>query len=90
MAKRKYPSELNTRTVRVDIGTWQLLKSLAYSRDCTMNEALHIALRGELEREAKVKPSRAQMPMIPTEPSVVVNGKKSVAFRIKPKGVNYE
>ena len=44
MARRQYPSELNTKTVRVSIGDWHLLMGLAHQQDTTVAEALHLAL----------------------------------------------
>ena len=41
MAKRKYPSELNTRTVRVNIGDWQLLMEISRHAGIAVAEAFH-------------------------------------------------
>ncbi len=105
MAKRKYPSELNTRTVRVNIGDWHLLMELARQHDTTVAKVLHLAITHQASRDEVVTP-RTQIPMalgtpayraIPitayrAKPTTVIatNGNKVVAFRIKPKGVRYD
>ena len=96
MAKRKYPSELNTRTVRVNIGDWQLLMEISRRSGIAVAETFHKLIKQYLvpglppERETE---RREQMSMIPTPvfriapiTSIVVNGNKRVAFKIKPKG----
>jgi len=104
MAKRKYPSELNTRTVRVNIGDWHLLMEMARQHDTTVAKILHLAITGQARQEAVVTP-RTQIPMlvttafraipttayraIPTT-AIATNGNKAVAFRIKPKGARYD
>lgn len=104
MAKRKYPSELNTRTVRVNIGDWHLLMELARQHDTTVAKILHLAITGQARQEAVVTP-RTQIPMpvttafraIPTTAyraipitAIATNGHRAVAFRIKPKGARYD
>jgi len=68
MAKRKYPSELNTRTVRVNIGDWQWLNSLAQTLDITVAEAFHKVVTGQDHKDKAPAPEPAQMPLqaIPT------------------------
>jgi len=103
MAKRKYPSELNTRTVRVNIGDWQWLNSLAQNLDITVAQAFHKVITGQdHNQEPKAPIQRAQMPMpvfqvtgkpivpiIPTT-AIAINGSKAAAFKIKPKGARYD
>ncbi len=95
MAKRKYkyPSELNTRSVRVNIGDYHLLMELARQHDTTVAKVLHLAIIGTASQEAIVTP-RTQIPMaigttayraIPIT-AIATNGSKVSAFRIKPKG----
>ena len=62
MAKRKYPSEINTRTVRVNIGDWHLLMELARQHDTTVAKILHLAITGQAKQEQVVTP-RTQIPM---------------------------
>ena len=86
MAK-KYPSELNTRTVRIGIGDYALLTEISRRERVTMAEALHLAL----ERQEQVtRVSGTQMPMpvfrVVPRPTIVVNGNKHSVFVIKPKG----
>ena len=57
MAKRKYPSELNTRTVRVNIGDWHWLNSLSQELGITVAEAFHkVVMRQEPEPKPEPKP----------------------------------
>jgi len=96
MSKRKYPSELNTRTVRVNIGDWQMLLALARQHDTTVAKVLHLAITGQASRDQVVIP-RTQIPMpvttayrsIPVT-AIATNGHKAVAFRIKLKGARYD
>ncbi|GAI68760.1 unnamed protein product [marine sediment metagenome] len=73
MAKRKYPSELNSRTIRVNIGDWQWLNSLSQHLGITVAQAFHKVITGldhkdgaplEQDHKALVKP--AQIPLIVT------------------------
>jgi len=96
MAK-KYPSELNTRTIRIGIGDYALLAEISRRAGVTFADALHLALE---RQEAAMRISPAQIPMpairvtgMPTirvAPVTVtaVNGAgaKHSAFVIKPKG----
>jgi len=94
MARRKYPSELNTRLVRVNIGTYLLLKGLSQKHAITMAEALDLAVTQQARREQIVTP-RTQIPMplgttaYRAEPktAIATNGSTLAAFRIQPKGV---
>lgn len=61
MAERKYPSELNTRTLRVNIDDWEMLLKIAKKAGITVAEALHLAVAErlgpldlELDRQAEV------------------------------------
>ena len=60
MAK-KYPSELNTKTVRIGIGAWALLTEISRRAGVTIAEALDLALKGykpEPEPEPEPEPAR--------------------------------
>lgn len=101
MAKRKYPSELNSRTVRVNIGDWHLLMELARQHDTTVAKVLHLAITGQARQEQVTRVSPAQIPMpafrvtgvpalrVAPVTTIATNGNKAVAFRIKPKGARY-
>jgi len=98
MAKRKYPSELNTRTVRVNIGDWHLLMELARQHDTTVAKVLHLAITDRARQESVTITPRTQIPMLlgtthyratPTT-AIATNGDKAAAFRIKPRGVRRE
>jgi hypothetical protein len=88
MAK-KYPSELNTRTVRITIGDYALLREISLKMDVTMAEALHLVITEQAKRETISVP-RSQIPMpvfrLTGRPTIVADGNKHVAFVIKPRG----
>jgi len=93
MAKRKYPSELNSRTVRVNIGDWHLLMELARQHDTTVAEILHLAITGKAKEEHKRQIAmpvfKAVAPVslqVRPQPTIAVNGNKAGVFVIKPKG----
>jgi len=98
MAKRKYPSELNTRTVRVNIGDWHLLMELARQHDTTVAKVLHLAITDRARQDSVTITPRTQIPMLlgttayraTPIAAIATNGSKAVAFRIKPKGVRRE
>jgi len=97
MAKRKYPSELNTRSIRVNIGDWHLLTELARQHDTTVAKVLHLAITDQAKQEREATP-RAQIPMpiiiakpipvlhVTPQPVIAINGNKAGVFVIKPKG----
>ncbi len=77
MAKRKYPSELNSRTVRVNIGDWKWLNSLAQALGTTVAEAFHKVVTEQAHKAKTPTPEPAQIPMMPVffEPkSIESNG----------------
>ena len=93
MARNKYPSEENTRVVRINVGTYALLRELAAKHRLTMAEALDEFVTEQAEREKILVPP-AQMPMaafrvMPAPPVIAVNGAGVThsAFKIRPKGV---
>jgi len=98
MAKRKYPSELNTRTVRINIGDWQLLLEISRRAGINVAEAFHNLLAKRIKPEPayriipsqayRVTPSQAYRALGTTV--IATNGSKPVALGIKPKGVSYE
>jgi len=105
MTKRKYPSELNTRSIRVNIGDWHLLMELARQHDTTVAKVLHLAITDRARQDRVVTP-RTQIPMalgitayratpitairaIPIT-AIATNGSQAVAFRIQPKGARYD
>jgi len=101
MTRRQYPSEINTKTVRLNIGDWQVLAEISRSHNITFAEAFHQLMTELSKQEPAPVTSRAQIPMpvfrIPSKLAVKVvpvisiatNGNKGVAFRIQPKGVRY-
>jgi hypothetical protein len=87
MARRKYPSELSTKQIRVSLGDYALLAEISRRAGVTFAEALHLALE---RQEAVTRVSGAQIPMpvfqVAPMPVIAVNGSKQAAFKIKPKG----
>ncbi len=93
MAK-KYPSELNTRTIRIGIGDYAMLAEISRRLRGTMAEALHLALERQ-EQVTRVSGTQIPMPVfrVTPMPTIAVNGAgaKHSAFGIKPRGgVIYE
>ena len=103
MTKRKYPSELNTRSIRVNIGDYHLLMELARLHDTTVAKVLHLAITDRARQEQVVTP-RTQIPMplttafqmmpelavtVTPKTKFATNGSKEAAFRIRPKGASY-
>lgn len=99
MSKRKYPSELNSRTIRVNIGDWQWLNSLAKKLDITVAQAFHKVITG-LDHKA-TEPAQIPMPVATKpvftvtppvafqsrpQPVLATNGHKAGVLVIKPKG----
>lgn len=65
MAKRKYPSELNTRTVRAYIGDKELLHSLSIKHRVTVAEVIHkLIARGYLEEPSEASAQQAEMEIL--------------------------
>jgi hypothetical protein len=89
MAKKKYPSELNSKVVRIDIGIYQLLTELATKYNLTLGEALNQLVTDRVKQENWLVP-RAQIPMpafiARSTLALSVNGDKHIAFVIRPKG----
>lgn len=100
MTKRKYPSELNTRTVRVNIGTWQMLIDLSQKFGTTVAETVDKIITERVKQEETIIIPKTQIPWpelrVTTTPVIRVTSKvttavngagtKHSAFKIKPKG----
>ena len=89
MARKKYPSHLNSRVVRINLGTYQLLAELAAKNGLTIAEALDLLITNQTIR-AKPVIARSQMPMpilaYQAKPVLSLNGNRHITFGIKPKG----
>lgn len=91
MRKRglRYPSELNTWTVRISRGTYALLKELATKNRLTIAEALDLLVTDRAPKET-IAVSRSQIPMSPfvarPMPVLSVNGDKHTGLAVRPKG----
>ncbi|MBA7711984.1 hypothetical protein ES703_120952 [subsurface metagenome] len=91
MSKRKYPSELNSRTIRVNIGDWQLLLELSRRGQTTVAETFHRLLTEIAHRDATVVPKsqiehrdaivvpKSQIP----RPAFVASS--PITFQVKPQ-----
>jgi len=56
--KQKYPSQLNTKVIRIGVGDYVLLREFSERLSVTMAEAFHIVI----EKEGKAVPPE-QIPM---------------------------
>ncbi len=91
MAKRSSPSELNSRTIRVNIDDWRWINSLSLSLGVTVAEVFHKIVTGQgLKAEALVT-GRVPHTNFRTTPTTAIatNGNKGIAVGIKPKGVKH-
>lgn len=102
MARHKYPSELNTRHVRVSLGAYAMLKEVSLHAGITMTEALDLVIeqQGQVIKVSSAQPAFkvagmpafkvTGMPVLRVAPKVAtaVNGAgaQHSAFKIKPKG----
>jgi len=68
MRKRKYPSEINTRLVRVSAGDYAMLAELSQNQGVTMAEAFRLMLE---HREAETRASAVS----PTQMSLIFQAK---------------
>ncbi|MBA7591080.1 hypothetical protein ES708_33231 [subsurface metagenome] len=90
MAKGRSPSELKSRTVRIDIGDWRLLTDLSRKLNKTMAGALTWLLARHNNLEMMVK-ARSITPLRSTSTTAIVtNGSKVTALGINPKGARYD
>ena len=78
MAKQKGPAALNSRVIRISLGTYRLLKELATKNRLTIAEALHSLITDRAAEEAIVVP-RSQIPLV-----VVARPKLASLCRTKP------
>ncbi len=95
--RRKYPSEINTRLIRINLPSYQLLMGISKARDITVAEAFDLVINLKLrENRVTVSPS-AKIAMAITQAhlatpitAIATNGSKAAAFGINPKGAKYE
>lgn len=86
MAKKyRNRAQENSRTIRINLGDYALFRQAAAESGVSIREVIHSWLA------AGKKPSPAQIPMsifrvMPVASVVAVNGSKSTALGIKPKG----
>ena len=71
MAK-KYPSELNTRTIRIGLGDYALLTDISRRAGVSIAEALPMALH-KLETRPEAPGSPLQIPLLPEVVTPVIN-----------------
>ena len=79
MAKRKYPSELNSRTIRVNISDWHWLLEISRQAGVTVAEAFHMVLQQQ-KAATKVPPAQFSFRVPPVEAATAVNGHRQVAM----------
>lgn len=86
MAKYNSPAYRNTKVVRINIGTYQLLAELATKHRVTIAEALDRLITASAEKEAVIVPQvQIPMPIFATraKPVFSVNGTKRSALSIR-------
>lgn len=99
MTRKRYPSEISTKTVRLNIGDWQVLNEISRSHNITFAEAFHQLITEVAKRApapVRIQPAQIPMPVfrvtglpqIAVTPvtSIATNGSKAAVFVIKPKG----
>ena len=91
MAKRKYPSEVNTRTIRIHVGAWELIRDMAAKADVPIAVIMDRLLAGEVMRSEPIVTIPANQIPMPTigvnaRTALSINGDRRIAFTIKPKG----
>jgi hypothetical protein len=84
MTKRKYPSELNTRTVRVNLGDWRWLNSLAQTLGITVAEAFHKVITGQDHKDKAPVSEPAQMPL-QAIPTTAYRARPTTTYRAEPQ-----
>lgn len=63
VTKKKYPSELNTKHIRVNVGDYALLKELSIDTKLTIAELVHNIITNNLQDNInKTSPYQTQMP----------------------------
>lgn len=83
MSKRKYPSELNTRTVRVNLSTWLLLKEFSQKQGISMAELVDQLLTDQDYKEP-VSPTQTRLPI-----EIVARSMPVAAARSTPVGISF-
>lgn len=64
MKKKKYPSELNTKHIRVNLMDFALLKDLSIEKQTTIAELVHDIITNNLELDVNnTPPYQIQMPI---------------------------
>jgi len=93
MSKRKYPSELNTRQIRVNIATYLILKELSQKNSITMADAVDLLVAGQ-DHKAPVEPTQTRLPIEAIALSTPVTTARrrstpvSISFSREVKNVN--
>ncbi len=97
MAKGRSPSEIKSRTVRVNIGDWRLLMMMSKRAEISMAEALHKLLIQQVPgAKPMIRPAIQPVYRVPvaqvalryaSQPAIATNGNKGIALGIKSKGV---
>ncbi len=80
MAKRSSPSELNSRTIRVNIDDWRWINSLSLSLGVTVAEVFHKIVTGQ---DFKVEPQN----QIPTPVFFIPRSIADTVTSFKPKSI---
>ncbi|MBA7554853.1 hypothetical protein ES705_47489 [subsurface metagenome] len=95
--RRKYPSEINTRLIRINLLSYELLMGISKARDITVAEAFDLVINLKLRENRVTVSPHVQIPIAITTAyraipkiAMATNGSKAAAFGINPKGVKHE
>ena len=91
--KRKCPAELNSKVIRINVGTYQLLRELSLKLRYTMAETLdklltqQDLLKAELEPEPVTIVPKAQIPMLAFQarPQPAFRVSMAIPLRVTPQ-----
>ncbi|GAI65239.1 unnamed protein product [marine sediment metagenome] len=92
MAKGRSPSEIKSRTVRINIGDWRLLMMMSKRADISMAEAFHLLITDQAKQAKPVTQPAFRVPVArvalryASQPVLAIDGHKAGTLVIKPKG----
>ena len=95
--RRKYPSEINTRLIRINLLSYELLMGISKARGITVAEAFDLVINLKFRQKQVAVSPRIKIPVstnttyraIP-KIAMATNGSKAAAFGINPKGARHE
>lgn len=82
MAKQKGPAALNSRVIRISLGTYQLLKELAEKSNRTLAETLDLLITDQVSKETITVP-RKQIP----SPVIVATSRPAIVATVVKRAI---